>query len=427
MLNHKYFICMLLFIFIFQGCLSISAKAEQSNNLQKMQADLGEYLKPMGNHVVKAEKGSFFYSFIEAKLFGKYIKPVYVNRNSCFDILAGLKTAVTDIHPIVPNESIADEPIRLSFAGDAMFDWSVKQTVKQKGPDYPFEYVKSELGSSDLNVVNLETAITTGGNKQDKQYTFRSHPQALSGLKNAGFQLVSLANNHSLDYGQTGFTDTIANLKQYNVDYVGGGLNKEEAYSAKKYMIKGKIVKILAFSRVLPDYSWVATDTRPGLANGYDINLIENTIQKEKAETDLLFVFIHWGVEKNRTPELFQREWARNMIESGADGVIGSHPHVLQGFEYYKGKPIAYSLGNFLFPNYISGNAAQTGILHLDIANGEMVMSFEPFRISRDQIIKQSNLEKKRVWKELQSLSYGKLEFHNGRIKDLTSEVDTGY
>ncbi|MCM3566933.1 CapA family protein [Neobacillus mesonae] len=374
---------------------------------------------------VEVKKGTFFYQFIETTLFGKFFKPV--NQENGFELLTDLQGAVSKSQPIVPKEyqNRKDEPIRLSFAGDAMFDWSVKQTVKQKGPDYPFLNIRPELESSDLNVVNLETSVTARGSKQGKQYTFRSDPEALTGLKNAGFQLVSLANNHSLDFGQTGFTDTIVNLKQYGLDYVGGGVNKDEAYSAKTYSIKGKTVKMLAFSRVLPDTSWAAADSRPGLANGYDINLIENTIQKEKADADFLFVFLHWGIEKNRTPEPFQREWARKMIDSGADGVIGSHPHVLQGFEYYKGKPVAYSLGNFLFPNYIKGNAAQTGILHIDIANEKLHMSFVPFRISQDQIVKQSDLEKNRVWKELQSLSFGDLEIQNGRIVDLSSVTNS--
>jgi Bacterial capsule synthesis protein PGA_cap len=136
-------------------------------------------------------------------------------------------------------------------------------------------------------------------------------------------------------------------------------------------------------------------------------------------------VFIHWGVETKRSPEPFQQEWARKMIDSGADGVIGSHPHVLQGFEYYKGKPIAYSLGNFLFPNYVKGNAAQTGILHVDIDKGDMKMTFVPFKISHDQIVKQSDQEKRAVCRELQGLSYGGLTIQNGDISEKTTVAET--
>ncbi|MEH7415231.1 CapA family protein [Neobacillus drentensis] len=376
------------------------------------------------------ENSPFYFDFFAKKLFGKFYQEFEIDQpsGSFYE-----QYTMMEQDPLKNKMNLAeqkgklfhDEPIRLTFAGDAMMDWSVKETVKQKGADYPFVHIKEELASSDLSMVNLETSVTTGGIKQGKQYTFRSEPPALSGLKNAGFQLVSLANNHSLDFGLTGFRDTVASLKHYQLDYVGGGLNKQEAYQAKTYTLKGKTVKILAFSRVLPDYSWVATDTKPGLANGYDISLIESTIKKEKSTADFLFVFIHWGVETKRNPEPFQREWAKKMIDSGADGIIGSHPHVLQGFEYYKGKPIAYSLGNFLFPNYIKGNAAQTGILHIDIHKEEMKMTFVPFRISQDQIVKQSDQDKRAVWNELQELSYGGLTINNGDISENTTIAES--
>jgi poly-gamma-glutamate capsule biosynthesis protein CapA/YwtB (metallophosphatase superfamily) len=311
-----------------------------------------------------------------------------------------------------------DETIRLTFAGDAMMDWSVKTTISRKGPNYPFVHVKKELSTSDLGIVNLETAITTLSNKTPKQYNFKSDPISLSGLKNAGFQLVSLANNHTLDYQTQGFKDTIANLKKYKLDYVGGGLNAAEAYAAKTYQIKGKTVKMLAFSRVLPDYGWVATVKKPGLANGYDLPLISRTIQKEKNNADYVFVYIHWGIETNRRPEVFQRQWAKAMIDSGADGIIGSHPHVLQGFEFYKGKPIAYSLGNFLFPNYVRGDKAQTAMVHLDIKNKNISMSIIPYKIFQDQIVPQAEKEKQVVWRQLEEISYGNIKILKGKISN---------
>ena len=373
--------------------------------------------------------------FLTKEFFGKYIKPwsignaeekfqYYSRLVSLKQILGANSIKIKESWEAAAKKAGAEQlekSIRITFAGDAMMDWSVKETVKQKGPDYPFIHIKKELTSSDLSVVNLETAITNEGVKVPKEYNFRSDPNSLSGLKNAGFQLVSLANNHSFDYGQSGFTDTLANLKKYQLDYMGGGANKEEAYGAKTYSIKGRSIKVVAFSRVLPDFSWLATDTKPGLANGYDLTLIQNTIEKEKKDADFLFVYIHWGVETKRSPEAFQRDWAKTMIDSGADGVIGSHPHVLQGFEYYKGKPIAYSLGNFLFPNYIKGDKAQTGILHLDIQKDNIEMSFVPFKIIQDQIIVQNEQEKQVVWNELQTLSYGEVQINNGIISDLTT------
>jgi poly-gamma-glutamate capsule biosynthesis protein CapA/YwtB (metallophosphatase superfamily) len=310
-----------------------------------------------------------------------------------------------------------DETVRITFAGDAMMDWSVKSTIAKKGPDYPFLHVKKELSSSDLGIVNLETAVTTSATKHpNKQYNFKSDPASLSGLKNAGFQLVSLANNHTLDYQVGGLRDTLSYLKKYKLDYMGGGINSTEAYAAKSYKIKEKTIKILAFSRVLPEYSWVATSSKPGLANGYDLSLINRSIKKEKQSADYVFVYIHWGVETNRKPEAFQRQWAKAMIDSGADGVIGSHPHVLQGFEVYKNKPIAYSLGNFLFPDYVKGDKAQTALLHLDIKNKEIEMSVTPYKIYKDQILPLTNEQKQDVWGELEKISYSNIKIINGKI-----------
>lgn len=374
-------------------------------------------------------------SFLTTQFFLKYINPWTINKDkvSFYQQFLELKGLIQiDFLKVKESwekaakkakEEQVKKPLRITFAGDAMMDWSVKETIKQKGPDYPFLHIKEELASSDLSVVNLETAITTRGVKVPKEYNFRSDPVSLTGLKNAGFNLVSLANNHSFDYGQSGFADTLDHLKKSQLDYMGGGLNKQEAYAAKTYTIKGRTIKVLAFSRVLPDFSWVASDTKPGLANGYELTLIQTTIEKEKKDADFLFVYIHWGIETKRSPETFQREWAKTMIDSGADGVIGSHPHVLQGFEYYKGKPIAYSLGNFLFPNYIKGEKAQTGILHLDIKHNQIYMSFVPFKIVQDQIIVQTEQERQGVWNELKGLSYGDVQINNGMITDSSMVV----
>jgi poly-gamma-glutamate capsule biosynthesis protein CapA/YwtB (metallophosphatase superfamily)/beta-lactamase class A len=377
---------------------------EASSQLRESIRLFDKYRKPLG---IFNKRVSFYHSLLLVKQYGQ------IDTNKVKESWeAAAEKAKAEL---------LSKPIRITFAGDAMMDWSVKETVKQKGPDFPFLNIKKKLSLSDLSVVNLETAITIGGIMVPKEYNFRSDPISLSGLKNAGFHLVSLANNHSLDYGQSGFIETLAHLRNYQIDYMGGGLNKDEAYSAKTYIIKGRTIKVLAFSRVLPDFSWVATDTKPGLANGYDLTLIKNTIEQEKAGSDFLFVYIHWGVETKKSPEVFQRDWAKTMIDSGADGVIGSHPHVLQGFEYYKGKPIAYSLGNFLFPNYVKGDKAQTGILHLNIQSNNIEMSFVPFRIVQDQIILQTEQEKQEVWDELYTMSYGQLEIKDGTIINLTT------
>jgi poly-gamma-glutamate capsule biosynthesis protein CapA/YwtB (metallophosphatase superfamily) len=306
--------------------------------------------------------------------------------------------------------------IRVTFAGDLMLDWSVKTTTRKYGSGYPFKQVKAEVSNSDLAVANLETAVTNRNAMFPKTYNFKADPAATAGVKNAGFDLVSLANNHSMDYKREGLLDTLAELKKHNLSYIGAGKNSVEAYRAKRYTIKGKKVSFIAFSKVIPDTSWIAQSKRAGVASGYNLNTILQSIKRESAFSDYVFVYLHWGIEMNKRPDAYQRTWAKRMIDAGADGVVGSHSHVLQGFEYYKGKPIAYSLGNFLFPNYVRGDKAQTGLLHFDIQSGKIGMSFTPYYIYNDQIRKKSTATKKQIWRSLQSLSYGIKIDNNGKI-----------
>ncbi|RJG23964.1 CapA family protein [Paenibacillus thiaminolyticus] len=309
--------------------------------------------------------------------------------------------------PTAGANAAADGPIRLVFAGDALMDWSVKETIRKQGPDYPFAHVAEEIQEADFAVVNLETAVTFHNQKDTNQlFNFKSDPISLEGLKNAGFDLVSIANNHTLDFKQKGFLDTLANLEHYELPFMGGGKNGEEAYRAHEVTIKGKRIKFLAFSRFIPQTYWFAADDRPGIAEAYNKSSVLPVIRKESQDCDYLFVYMHWGVEKNNKPEPWQRTYAREMIDAGADGIVGSHVHVLQGFEWYNGKPIAYSIGNFLFPNYVKGKNADTGLLTLTIEDDGIRMSFSPYQIYRDQIIKKDAAYVKRQFKYLESISY---------------------
>jgi poly-gamma-glutamate capsule biosynthesis protein CapA/YwtB (metallophosphatase superfamily) len=304
-------------------------------------------------------------------------------------------------------ESWLSHPITLAFTGDTLFDWSVRTTIQHKGADYPFVHVKEDIEKADYSIVNLETAVTDHTEKDPVQlYNFKSDPEALKGVKNAGFDLVSLANNHALDYKLSGLKDTMKWLDYYELPYIGAGNNEQEAYQAHEVVIHGKKIKILGVSRFLPSSDWYAGQDRPGIANAYQEEKVIEAIKNERTDTDYLFVFIHWGVEKNNIPEEWQRRFARDMIDTGADGVIGSHPHVLQGFEYYQDKPIAYSLGNFLFPNYVNGKSAQTGVLTLQIIQDEISIKFNPYYIKNDQIIKLSTDEQNNLLQYLTGISF---------------------
>jgi poly-gamma-glutamate capsule biosynthesis protein CapA/YwtB (metallophosphatase superfamily) len=285
--------------------------------------------------------------------------------------------------PLPPNE---DLDIRILFGGDAMMDWSVKQTIKSKGVDYPWSSIADLVSSSDYAVLNLESSVTTSGSSEDKQFTFKSDPSSLSGMKNAGFDLVSLANNHSMDYGESGLLDTMDHLEQHGLRYVGAGEDSRSAYSSEKVEINGKVISFLGFSKVLPNGSWYPTNDKPGVASGYQLENMYSLVEREKRTSDYLFVLIHWGNEKELNFTQEQETIAHALIDNGADAVIGSHPHVLQGFDIYKGRPIAYSLGNFLFPDYVTGESAETGMFELRINEEGLDSFFHPMYINQDHI-----------------------------------------
>ena len=236
------------------------------------------------------------------------------------------------------------------FVGDVMFAGNVADLLARHGYDYPYRHVRGLLDAADVTVANLETPVTEAGEPQTKEYVYRSSPAALPALREAGVDLVTLANNHSMDYGIPGLLDTMAYLDRAGIAYVGAGRNIDEAYTPKTLDIRGVRAAFVGLTRVYSEPWWQA-GRDPGVAGTYDYRLPQalNAIRRAKSEADLVVVYVHWGVERRETPADYQRELARRYVDAGADLVVGSHPHVLQGFERYKGKWIAYSLGNFIF------------------------------------------------------------------------------
>ena len=173
----------------------------------------------------------------------------------------------------------------------------------------------------------------------------------VSVLQELGIRVVTLANNHTLDFGRSPLSETLHTLDAAGILRVGAGENLEEASAPRMIEAGGKTIAFLGASRVIPVGSWNAGASQAGLFTTYDPALLGKKIQETRPNCDFLAVYVHWGVEYESMPEEYQRELARAYIDAGADAVIGSHPHVLQGIEYYQGKPIFYSLGNFIFSN----------------------------------------------------------------------------
>ncbi len=247
-----------------------------------------------------------------------------------------------------PNNTSSD-PIKLTFVGDIMLGSTVENVMRQDGFDSPYRLVRSYLQNADLTIANLETPITERGTPQKKDYVYRSSPKVLPAFKEAGFDIVNLANNHSMDYGPQGLLDTFDVLDKAGIKRIGAGRDADEAYRPVIVESKGMKIAFLGFSRVVPESSWKAGKNNPGIAETYQYQLATNAIARVRPLVDLIVVIPHWGDERKDKPNKDQIDLAKRYIDAGADLIVASHPHVLQGFESYKGKWIAYSLGNFIF------------------------------------------------------------------------------
>ncbi len=239
--------------------------------------------------------------------------------------------------------------VRLLMVGDIMLDDGPGQVIAS-GRD-PFAPFASLLADGDYTIGNLECPVATTGKALDsKIYTFRAHPRVLPVLKRH-IDAVALANNHSGDYGKTAFAETLALLKQQQLPYFGGGANLREAHAPLWLEKSGLRVALLSYNEFKPR-AFEAGASQPGIAWSEDAQVIADIRAARAAGADVVIPFMHWGWERETTPSARQRQLARTLIDAGADAVVGGHPHVTQGAETYRGKPIIYSLGNFVFDGF---------------------------------------------------------------------------
>lgn len=248
-----------------------------------------------------------------------------------------------------------EEPgsVLLAFAGDVMFSDPFLASYDKSGISAIADSEMLErMQNADLFVINEEFPFSLRGEAmEDKQFTFRADPKYVEIFQKMGVDIATVANNHALDFGRDAFLDTLDTLKSAGITCIGGGYHLSEASAPAVQTIKGQTFAIFGATRVSPSATWYASDSQAGLFQTYDATLLNQKIAEAHAEYDHVIVFVHWGIEKNETPEDYQRSLAKGYIDAGADLVVGCHPHVLQGFEYYNGVPIVYSLGNYLFGN----------------------------------------------------------------------------
>ena len=251
------------------------------------------------------------------------------------------------------------EPVvSIAFVGDIMLDDTPGKVIKS-GRN-PFAPLASILKPADIRVGNLECVVaTTGSADPEKPYSFRAHPRTLPLLKRH-FDAVALANNHSGDFGPIAFGEMLTLLDRKGIAYFGGGRNLAEAHKPLIIERKGLRIALLGYNEFFPR-SFEADFDKPGIAWSEDEQVrLDITNARKIYHADLVIPVMHWGWEHESIASKRQRELARVMIDAGADAVVGGHPHVTQDVEQYQGKPIIYSLGNFLFDGF-SDKANNTG------------------------------------------------------------------
>ncbi len=275
------------------------------------------------------------------------------------------------------------EPIVLAFGGDVHFDGPLLQQLRDR-PDNILSGVRPVLSEADIAIVNLESAIGTGGVKASKQFAFLAPDSAFDALSSSGVDVIGMANNHSLDYGQEGLQQTLAAISAKGAPVSGVGNNEQEAMAPRTFTIRGQTISVIVATQVLDSNlitDWTATENHPGVASAKRTESLLRTVSEARRVSDTVVVFLHWGTEKQHCPNDAQVTLSQSLATAGADIIVGGHAHRVQGAGYLGSSYVAYGLGNLQFKTS-SEDARETGILTLSVT-GRSVASptWHPARI----------------------------------------------
>ncbi len=252
----------------------------------------------------------------------------------------------------------------------------------------PFQSIEPPLGSADLSVVNVEMAISDRGTPHYKTYVFRAPPSAARRIAAGGVRIASLANNHAMDYGGDALADTVDLLEGAGVATIGAGRDIDEAYRYRILTTDGGVsVAFVGASLIVPS-NFAAGSSTPGVASAHppDLARVLDTVRAAVAAADAVVAIVHWGIERDPCPDDAQRLLARQLLDAGADAVIGHHPHVLQPVVFTGEKLVAFSLGNFIWEprQHMSG---ETGVLQIDFEGDRVVdWTFHPHLLDGDGV-----------------------------------------
>ncbi|MCI8517736.1 MAG: CapA family protein [Hungatella sp.] len=325
---------------------------------------------------------------------------------------------------IYEKEPKSQDKITLSFAGDISFAEGYANMAYYHGSGDDITRciapeVIARMDAADIMMVNNEFTYSTRGTPlSGKTFTFRAKPETVKNLSVLSADIVSLANNHVYDYGETALLDTMETLRQQGIPYVGAGKNLEEAKEIVYFQVEDQRIAYVSATQVERSYVFTkeATDTSPGVLRTYDPTAFVEVIREAEENSDFVVVYVHWGTEGVNQFEADQQKLGHAYIDAGADLVIGDHPHCLQGVEYYKGVPIFYSLGNFWF----NSKTRDTGIVEADISpEGLVEFRFVPCLQSgcRTTLIT-DEARRQQVFRFLEGISANAVIDENGVIRE---------
>ncbi|MFE5581123.1 CapA family protein [Kitasatospora sp. NPDC056531] len=278
-----------------------------------------------------------------------------------------------------PGKSSAPRPdgsITVAFAGDVHFEGRTEARLSVQPPEPALGPISHTLADADLSVLNLETAITGRGAPEPKTYTFRTAPKALSVLKDSGVDIVSMANNHAVDFGADGLADTLAAKDSSPIPVIGVGHNAKEAYAPYVTTVRGVKVAVVAASQVedITNQKWRAGADKPGIASALDVPALVKAVESAKQQAPVVLVYLHWGEEGKACPTGAQTAVAKKLASAGATAVVGTHAHTMVGSGMLGNTYIGYGFGNFLWygtSNYPNSN--ETGVTTLTLtADGKV-------------------------------------------------------
>ncbi len=316
-------------------------------------------------------------------------------------------TTTAPTAPAVPSRLGSGNPVTFAFGGDIHFEEPIRSYLDGDS-SVILRDVAPWFKRADIAMVNVETAITTRGEPApDKGYNFRAPPSGLAAVKSGGVDVITIANNHGMDFGVTGLKDTLRAARRIKLPLVGAGLNARRAYAPYRTTVDGQRIAILAASQVIDEHlisSWVATNRQPGIATAKETRRLLAAVRAARKTSDTVVVYLHWGYELEPCPTANQKALARDLVRSGADIIVGTHAHIPLGAGRMGGALVAYGLGNFVFYASREDNT-RSGVLEVT-ATGRRIDSYRwrPARIQGGRPVPATGSERRMLLRDWNSL-----------------------